>query len=57
MDEPLVSADFIGNRHSSIFDAPSTKVLEGNFAKVLAWYDNEMGYATRVADLAVRMGK
>jgi len=57
MDEPLVSADFVGNRHSSIFDAPSTKVLEGNFAKVLAWYDNEMGYATRVADLAVRMGK
>jgi len=57
MDEPLVSADFVGNRHSSIFDALSTKVLEGNFAKVLAWYDNEMGYATRVADLAVRMGK
>jgi glyceraldehyde 3-phosphate dehydrogenase len=57
VDEPLVSADFVGNRHSSIFDAPSTKVLEGNFAKVLAWYDNEMGYATRVADLAVRMGK
>jgi glyceraldehyde 3-phosphate dehydrogenase (phosphorylating) len=57
VDEPLVSADFVGNRHSSIFDAPSTKVLEGNFAKVLAWYDNEMGYATRVADLAIRMGK
>ena len=57
VDEPLVSADFVGNRHSSIFDALSTKVLEGNFVKVLAWYDNEMGYATRVADLAVRMGK
>jgi glyceraldehyde 3-phosphate dehydrogenase len=57
VDEPLVSTDFVGNRHSSIFDALSTKVLEGNFAKVLAWYDNEMGYATRVADLAVRMGK
>jgi glyceraldehyde 3-phosphate dehydrogenase len=57
VDEELVSADFVGNRHSSIFDAPSTKVLEGNFAKLLAWYDNEMGYATRVADLAVRMGK
>ena len=56
LDEPLVSADFIGNPHSSIFDALSTKVLEGNFAKVLAWYDNEMGYATRVADLAIRMG-
>ena len=57
MDEPLVSADFVGNRHSSIFDALSTKVLDGNFAKVLAWYDNEMGYATRVADLAIRMGR
>jgi len=57
VDEELVSADFVGNRHSSIFDAPSTKVLEGSFAKVLAWYDNEMGYATRVADLAVFMGR
>jgi glyceraldehyde 3-phosphate dehydrogenase len=57
VDEELVSADFVGNRHSSIFDAPSTKVLEGNFAKLLAWYDNEMGYATRVADLAVFMGR
>jgi glyceraldehyde 3-phosphate dehydrogenase len=57
VEEELVSADFIGNRHSSIFDAPSTKVLEGGFAKVLAWYDNEMGYATRVADLARFMGR
>jgi glyceraldehyde 3-phosphate dehydrogenase len=57
LDEELVSADFVGNRHSSIFDAPSTKVLEGNFAKVLAWYDNEMGYATRCADLARFMGR
>ncbi len=55
-DEPLVSADFIGNPHSSIFDALSTTVMDGNFAKVLSWYDNEMGYATRVADLAVTMG-
>jgi glyceraldehyde 3-phosphate dehydrogenase len=57
VEEPLVSADFVGNRHSSIFDAPSTKVLEGSFAKVMAWYDNEMGYASRCADLAIRMGK
>jgi glyceraldehyde 3-phosphate dehydrogenase len=57
VDEELVSADFVGNRHSSIFDAPSTKVLDGNFAKLLAWYDNEMGYATRVADLALRLGR
>lgn len=52
----LVSADFIGNPHSSILDAPSTRVMDGNFAKLLAWYDNEMGYATRVADLALKMG-
>jgi len=57
VDEELVSADFIGNRASSIFDAPSTKVLDGSFAKVLSWYDNEMGYAARVADLAVFMGR
>jgi glyceraldehyde 3-phosphate dehydrogenase len=57
VEEELVSADFVGNRHSSIFDAPSTKVLEGNFAKLLAWYDNEMGYATRVADLAVFLSR
>jgi glyceraldehyde 3-phosphate dehydrogenase len=57
VEEPLVSADFVGNRHSSIFDAPSTKVLEGSLAKVMAWYDNEMGYASRCADLAIRMGK
>ena len=56
-DEPLVSADFIGNQASSIFDALSTKVIDGAFAKVLAWYDNEMGYATRVADLCVLMGR
>ncbi len=57
VEEELVSADFVGNRHSAIFDAPSTKVLEGNFAKLLAWYDNEMGYATRVADLAVFLSR
>lgn len=55
-DEPLVSADFTGDTHSSIFDALSTKVIDGSFAKVLAWYDNEMGYATRCADLAVQIG-
>ncbi len=55
-DEPLVSVDFIGNPHSSILDAPSTKVMGGDFAKLLAWYDNEWGYSCRVVDLAVRMG-
>ncbi|MCP3985542.1 MAG: type I glyceraldehyde-3-phosphate dehydrogenase [bacterium] len=57
MDEPLVSADFVGNPHSSIFDVQSTKVMGGDFAKLLSWYDNEMGYATRVADLAEIMGR
>ena len=56
-EEPLVSVDFVGNTHSSIIDALSTKVMDGNFAKVLSWYDNETGYSTRVADLAVLMGK
>lgn len=51
MDAPLVSIDFNGNPHSSIFDAPSTMALEGGFVKVLSWYDNEWGYSNRVADL------
>ena len=50
--EPIVSSDVLGNTHSAIFDALSTVVLGKNFAKVLAWYDNEMGYAQRVVDLA-----
>ncbi len=50
-DEPLVSTDIIANPYSSIFDSGMTKVLEGNFAKILAWYDNEWGYSVRVADL------
>jgi glyceraldehyde 3-phosphate dehydrogenase len=50
-DEELVSADFNGNAHSSIIDLPSTASIEGNLIKVLAWYDNEWGYASRVRDL------
>ena len=57
MNEPLVSIDFVGNSHSSIFDAPSTRVIDGSFAKIVSWYDNEMGYAARVADLAVVLGR
>jgi glyceraldehyde 3-phosphate dehydrogenase len=56
-NEPLVSVDFIGNTHSSIIDGPSTKVMDGNFVKLLSWYDNETGYSSRVVDLAVLMGK
>jgi glyceraldehyde 3-phosphate dehydrogenase len=50
-DEPLVSSDFNGNLNSSIVDAPSTMV-NGDLAKVIAWYDNERGYAQRLFDLA-----
>jgi glyceraldehyde 3-phosphate dehydrogenase len=50
-DVPLVSIDFRGNPHSSIVDAPYTKVMDGDFLKVLAWYDNEWGYSTRCVDL------
>ncbi|HVF89681.1 MAG TPA: type I glyceraldehyde-3-phosphate dehydrogenase [Blastocatellia bacterium] len=50
-EEPLVSIDFRGNPHSSILDAPYTSVLEGNMVKILAWYDNEWGYSSRVVDL------
>lgn len=52
-DEPLVSSDFRGNSASSIVDGPSTVVLEGKMAKILAWYDNEWGYSCRVGDLAM----
>ena len=48
---PVVSTDIIGNPHSSIFDAPFTRVVDGNFVKTLNWYDNEWGYSNRVADL------
>jgi len=48
----LVSTDFKGNPHSSIIDMEFTQVLQGNMAKVVAWYDNEWGYSCRVADLA-----
>jgi len=50
-DEELVSVDFRGNPHSSIVDAPLTKVVEGNLAKIFAWYDNEWGFSCRVCDL------
>jgi glyceraldehyde 3-phosphate dehydrogenase len=56
-EEPLVSIDFLGNPHSSIVDAPNTKVLGGDFAKVLSWYDNEWGYSCRVVDLALQMDR
>jgi glyceraldehyde 3-phosphate dehydrogenase len=50
-NEELVSIDFKGNPHSSIVDMPYTKVMEGDFLKVLSWYDNEWGYSNRCVDL------
>lgn len=53
-EEPLVSVDIIGNPHSCIFDALSTDVIDNTLVKVIAWYDNEMGYAARVIDLILK---
>lgn len=50
-ENPLVSIDYNGDPFSSIIDGPSTKVMQGNMIKVLAWYDNEWGYSNRVKDL------
>ena len=50
---PLVSIDYNGDHHSSTVDGLSTMVLESSMVKVLAWYDNEIGYATRLMDLAL----
>ena len=54
---PVVSTDIIGNPHSSIFDAPFTKVIGGTLIKTLNWYDNEWGYSNRVADLVGLLAK
>ena len=54
-DEPIVSKDIIGNPHSSIFDALSTMVVDGNYVKVISWYDNEWGYSNRCVDLLKKM--
>jgi glyceraldehyde 3-phosphate dehydrogenase len=54
-EAPLVSSDIIGNPHSAIFDALSTRAEGDGWAKVLAWYDNEWGYSNRVVDLVERL--
>ena len=56
-EEELVSVDFTTDPHSSLVDAPLTKVIGTNLVKVFSWYDNESGYATRMRDLAVYIGK
>ena len=55
-DEPLVSTDFNGSPFSSIFDAEVTKVMDGNFVKVLSWYDNEWGFSKRMGDVTRFIG-
>lgn len=54
-EDPIVSSDIIGNHHSSVVDGLSTMVLEDNLVKVISWYDNEYGYASRCIDLAIFM--
>ena len=54
-ERPLVSADYVNDTRSSIIDAASTLVTDGTMLKVYAWYDNEMGYACRMVDVATRM--
>jgi glyceraldehyde 3-phosphate dehydrogenase len=56
-DEPLVSMDMKGNEHSSIIDGLSTNVVDGDLVKVVSWYDNEWGYACRLADLTAMVAQ
>ena len=56
-DEELVSTDFNGNPHSSIFDSLLTKVMDNNFVKVLSWYDNEWGFSNRMRDVSLYIGQ
>ncbi len=56
-DDPLVSTDIIGNPHSSIIDGQFITVIEGDMIKILAWYDNEWGYSTRLRDLIIMITK
>lgn len=55
-EEPLVSSDIVGNTHSTIFDSQLTDV-DGNFIKVVGWYDNEYGYSCRTADMILKLGE
>jgi glyceraldehyde 3-phosphate dehydrogenase (phosphorylating) len=54
-EDPIVSTDVVTDSHSSVFDAEQTKVVDGTFVKLLAWYDNEWGYANRCVDLAEKV--
>jgi len=54
-EDPIVSSDIVGSSYSSIFDAGLTSVIDGTQVKVIAWYDNEWGYSSRLVDLAARV--
>jgi len=56
-DAPLVSSDFNHDSHSSVFHMDQTKVMDGNFVRILSWYDNEWGFSNRMSDTAVALGK
>ena len=56
-EEPWVSSDILGNPHASIADLPLTRVIGGNLVKVMAWYDNEMGYTYTLVDHVIKTGK
>jgi glyceraldehyde 3-phosphate dehydrogenase len=56
-EDPVVSSDFNHSTWSAAFDAQSTMVLQGNFVKVLAWYDNEWGFSCRMVELIELVGK
>ncbi len=56
-DEELVSSDFLGDPHSAIVDLPLLQRIEGSLYRIVAWYDNEWGYASRLADLVARIGE
>jgi len=56
-EEPLVSIDYVGDTHSAVLDALSTMVINGNMVKIIAWYDNEYGYSSRLKDLILYMGE
>jgi glyceraldehyde 3-phosphate dehydrogenase len=55
--EPLVSRDYIGNSHSGVVDLLLTKVVGGNLAKIMVWYDNEWGYSNRLVELVADIGR
>jgi glyceraldehyde 3-phosphate dehydrogenase len=55
-EEPLVSSDYIGNSHSGVVDLLLTKVVGGNLAKVMVWYDNEWGYSNRLVEVVADTG-